>query len=324
MARMARWLAAAAALGVALLAAFYVGAKDQFPFVRWGPEYAIAVYEGPTPFDLKPAPGVPTPAFTAADVKGVPALLVADPFVLQEGGRSYLFFEFLDARTNRGEIGWAESPDGLGWTFGGVALQEPFHLSYPQVFRWKGAIYMIPETASDYAVHLYRAEDFPRRWREVKAILRGNYADPSVVEFGGRWWMFTNDRVDALRLFSAPDLLGPWEEHPRSPIVTKNAHIARCGGRLLVLDGKLYRFTQDDKPEYGNQLWAFEIEKLTRDEYAERLVGTGPILKASGEGWNATTMHHVDHVRLEGKWRAYVDGAATRYRLTRWWRKARL
>ncbi len=321
MRRIGTWAAFAAILAFVALAAFYVGATDQFPFLRWGPQYSIAIYEGETPFDLKPSRDAPTPAFTSDDVKGLPALLVADPFVVSENDRYYLFFELMDARKNRGEIGWAESLDGLRWTYGGIALQEPFHLSYPQVFRWKDAIYMIPESSQDYSVSLYRADEFPRRWRKVKTLLNGRYVDPSVVQFGGRWWMFASDRGDALRLFTAPSLEGPWEEHRKSPIVTKNGHIARCGGRILVLGDKLYRFAQDGAPTYGNRLWALEIVTMTLDDYQERPIGAAPLLRASGSGWNAINMHHVDHIRVGGKWRAYVDGAKTKLRLTRWWRK---
>ena len=40
-------------------------------------------------------------------------------------------------------------------------LKEPFHLSYPYVFKHKGTYYMIPESRAAGAVRLYRARSFP-------------------------------------------------------------------------------------------------------------------------------------------------------------------
>ena len=70
---------------------------------------------------------------------------------------------FTHSPTDRGEIAHATSRDGAAWTYRSVVLREPFHLSYPQVFEWDGAIYMVPESRQDAAVHLYVAEAFPTR-----------------------------------------------------------------------------------------------------------------------------------------------------------------
>lgn len=40
-----------------------------------------------------------------------------------------------------GDIGVAESSDGgATWSYLGIALDEPWHLSYPFVFQWKGEV----------------------------------------------------------------------------------------------------------------------------------------------------------------------------------------
>jgi hypothetical protein len=47
---------------------------------------------------------------------------------------------------------------------------------------------------------------------------------------------------------------------------------------------------------------------LTEDNYAEVELVI-PILKASGNGWNANGMHHIDaHQQADGRWLACVDG----------------
>ena len=112
---------------------------------------------------------------------------------------------------------------------------------------------------------------------------------------------------DTLRLFHAPELKGPWAEHPQSPIVKKDLHTARPAGRPLVIDGMLYRLGMDCSPTYGSQVRAFEITDIGPNRYAEKMVEK-PLVKATSKGWNALAMHHVDALQTgTNKWIAVVD-----------------
>ena len=52
------------------------------------------------------------------------------------------------ACATQGDIGVAVSADrGLTWQHLGIALDEPWHLSYPFLFRWEGEVYMMPEAS---------------------------------------------------------------------------------------------------------------------------------------------------------------------------------
>jgi hypothetical protein len=102
--------------------------------------------------------------------------------------------------------------------------------------------------------------------------------------------------------------LGPWLEHPKSPIVSGNANKAAPGGQVVVFDNRVVRYAQDVEPYYGNQVWAFEITKLTKDDYEERQAGQRPILKGY-DNWNTRGMHQISPVRIgREKWIAAVDG----------------
>jgi hypothetical protein len=112
-----------------------------------------------------------------------------------------------------------------------------------------------------------------------------------------------------LALYYADALTGPWHAHPRNPIVENDPGIGRPGGRVLVDGDRLFRFAQDSVPVYGRQVRAFEILELTADRYREREMDESPVLTASGEGWNAVGMHHLDAHRLgPASWIACVDG----------------
>lgn len=274
--------------------------------------WSIGIYAGESPFGLRAPEGVVNPVLTRRSVSDVPAEFVADPFMLRAGHEWLMFFEVLNAAQGRGEIGLASSADGLRWQYQQIVLAEPFHLSYPYVFEWEGAHYMIPETLGAGAVTLYRAERFPVCWARVGSLVEGGFADPSVFRFGGRWWLFACPEPyghDALRLYTAPGLEGPWAEHPASPLVVGDARRARPAGRVLINDGCATRFAQDCVPDYGTQVRAFELTELSPGAYAERERPESPVLRPTGAGWNGGRMHHLDaHPAPGGGWLACVDG----------------
>ena len=41
---------------------------------------------------------------------------------------------------------------GLTWTHLGIVLDEPWHLSYPFLFRWEGQMYMMPEASKQVLI----------------------------------------------------------------------------------------------------------------------------------------------------------------------------
>ena len=274
--------------------------------------WSIGLYTGPDPLHLRPPPGVANPVMTREQVSDVLADFVADPFLLRRDGAWHLFFEILNHERRTGEIGWASSADAINWSYGGVVLSEAFHLSYPCVFEHEGEVYMVPETLGADAVRLYCADPFPTRWVPVADLIPGRIADPTPFRFEGRWWMFgcpAPDAHDALSLYCAGDLAGPWHEHPTSPLITGDKSRARPGGRVVAWDGRLYRFAQDCGPRYGSGVRVFEITHLTLEDYAERECAESPILGPSGAGWNGKAMHHVDAWQIApGEWIAAVDG----------------
>ena len=272
--------------------------------------WSIGIYTGPSPLELSPAGGIENPVLSAADVTDVPASFVADPFMVWTGGLWHMFFEVKNLQSGKGDVGWATSPDGLRWEYRRIVLAEPFHLSYPYVFEWEGGFYMVPETLKAGAVRLYRADPFPERWVHVQDLLPVPAADPSPFRFADRWWMFlcaTPWEHDTLALYHAYRLEGPWREHPRSPLLTGEPRISRPAGRVLVRDSGIVRFAQDCQPHYGTRVRAFEVSRLTLEDYEE--AEHGPVLAPSGSGWNGMRMHHADaHPAPGGGWIACVDG----------------
>jgi hypothetical protein len=203
----------------------------------------------------------------------------ADPFLYSRDGRTFCYVEDLDERTNRGHI-TALEVIGTEVVELGVALREPFHLSFPFLFEYQGELYMCPETSAAREVRVYRSVEFPLRWELAQVLMRGvSAADPLLFEKDGRWWLLVNideaetgDHCSELYLFSADTPLSEqWTPHPQNPLLVDSIG-GRNGG--LIIDGdKRYRLGQCQAfDRYGESLRVHEIMELSLERYAEQCV----------------------------------------------------
>jgi hypothetical protein len=201
----------------------------------------------------------------------------ADPMIVQDAQRRFMFFEDYDYSVQRGHISVLEIDRSGRPGEPQVALKTDYHLSYPFVFKWQGAHFMVPETASRRAVQLYRCVQFPTGWEYAGDLLSDiRAADATICEHEGRWYLFTcvsetgGSSSDELFLFVADAPIGPWSPHPMNPIVS-DVRCARPGGALFRRDGVLYRPAQNSEKSYGHSLAVLEVLELTPRRYAERL-----------------------------------------------------
>ncbi|HSZ58385.1 MAG TPA: hypothetical protein VK797_22155 [Tepidisphaeraceae bacterium] len=272
--------------------------------------WAIGIYGGKSPLTLAPQPTVKNPVLKPEDVTDVNASFVADPFIVNDNGTWYMFFEIGSKEQDR--IGLATSGDAVHWTYRQVVLNADVRLSYPHVFLHEGDYYMIPESHKAHEVRLYRARDFPLTWEIDTVLLREPFVvDSSPFQHNGRWWMFANcgppENNQTLNLYYACDLRGPWQAHPQNPL-NESLSEARPAGRVIQFDRQIVRLGQDCKIIYGQAVRGFEVRKLTERDYQEQRIDP-PLLGPSGVGWNAGGMHHLDAHKLDdGNWIAAVDG----------------
>jgi hypothetical protein len=286
--------------------------------VNPGRNWSIFMYEGDACLALNPVSNIQQPVMSRYAVDDTYAAFVADPFMVKAQDRWLMFFELLNTKTQKGQIAYAESKNGLDWNYQQVVLAEDFHLSYPYTFEFEANWYMIPESCEAGSVRLYKATSFPQEWELVSELLVGQrFVDASVVNFDNIWWMFVgierneNTACDELRLYYADCLWGDWLEHPMSPIVCNNMEISRPAGRVVKIDNNLVRFAQDCTKTYGGNTSAIQINLLTKDSYLEeRINPNNPHLFSLGTlECNGLGMHHLDPVLLsDGRWLACVDG----------------
>ena len=209
-----------------------------------------------------------------------PAGWFADPQLVADADRLWLFCERLDPVSGLGVIDlFALEADGLKPH--GTVLQEPFHLSFPRVFRHQGRWFATVESAANREVRLYEADRFPRSWRLRRVLLSGDaWIDPILLPTPQGWALLVSntplaslprETAPALHLFVAADLLSePFLPHPESPLLFDSA-AGRNGGRL-ELQGQRWRVAQQVGygGSYGQNLSLRHIEVLDASHYREQ------------------------------------------------------
>ncbi|MSO99088.1 MAG: formyl transferase [Rhodospirillaceae bacterium] len=198
---------------------------------------------------------------------------IADPFGVWRDGRLYVFAEIYDYRDRIGKIEVLTFGPDLQLLDRRIALQEPWHLSYPFIVETDGEIYMLPEAFRSDRLTLYRAAEFPHRWIPVKSIeLDQVPIDATPMYHDGLWWLFYVPATTKLAKFSAlhaafaPHLTGPWTPHPRNPVRLDSAS-ARPGGTPIVVDGTIILPVQDCSATYGGAIRALHITHLSPDSF---------------------------------------------------------
>jgi len=203
----------------------------------------------------------------------------ADPFVVEKGGRYYVFFEELPYAERKAHISMLELDANGNASRPQRVLEADYHLSYPFVFEHDGQLWMLPESARARSVELYRCVDFPLVWKREHVLIEGlRLVDATLYKAADRWWMFANSAAgesrvfdDELHLFHADRLTGEWLPHPKNP-VKSDARSSRPAGRLFERDGVLFRPAQVCVPRYGAGLAIQRVLRLTPQDYAERQV----------------------------------------------------
>lgn len=220
------------------------------------------------------------------------ARFYADPFLIEAKGETWLFLEEYPYATGKGVIAAARlEPDGQ---FGTpcVVLEEPHHLSYPQVFAHEGEIWMIPESSAGRELVLYRAADFPASWVRDTVLVAGlELNDMTLIRRDGRFWLIGTERrggnaSDTMVIYGAAGLRGPWTPHRLNPILIDRS-AARPGGPPIEREGRLLLPVQDGTAGYGGGLGLVEVLRLDADE-----VAFGPVQPiSSGTGWARRGIH---------------------------------
>lgn len=222
----------------------------------------------------------------------------ADPFLWKSGDVFFIFCEEWLYQQPHGHIAVMQlSGDGLVVSPATPVLTLDYHLSYPFLFEYEGALHMLPEGGAGRALQVYQCEEFPGRWRQRATLMRNiRYADATLLEHQARWWLFVTLRRgvfslnrDLFLFWADSPLTDQWVPHPCNPVV-QGIQSARQAGRLFEVGGKLYRPSQNCLVRYGHSLRINEVLRLDTRNYQERLVTEVRPDEAAG----LRAHHHLD------------------------------
>lgn len=191
----------------------------------------------------------------------------ADPMLYKHNGVNYIFYEDYDYK--KGIISYVSLNDNGEPSKPALALELPFHLSFPFVFSEGDEIFMIPETYSENEVALFKAVEFPDKWEKKQVLTRGaDFADSILFKHDGYYWLFTAVHGDTLRIYYATSLDAEFKPHP---INRKNIRGRNAGG--VYYDGsRLIRPVMDCSNGYGGSMKLNEIVKLTPTRFKEETI----------------------------------------------------
>jgi hypothetical protein len=222
----------------------------------------------------------------------------ADPFIITAAGRTFVFFEEYLLKSSKGRICvieiYAEGNASLAKTI----IEEPFHLSFPNIFLYKDKYYIVPESSEANCIRLYEAVNFPYQWKYHGNILDNiNAVDSIFLEQNGLWFLLTSqpsgDGCDNRGSISAyfaeePITLGKWQPHPSNPIIS-NCESGRNGGSILRHNGKTLRPSQNSLKTYGESLSIMDIHEISKENYRESLHKT-----IKPNNINVTNIHTIN------------------------------
>tara|TARA_X000000950_G_C13921446_1_gene663687 strand:- start:994 stop:1890 length:897 start_codon:yes stop_codon:yes gene_type:complete len=203
----------------------------------------------------------------------------ADPFLYYYNDELYLFFEALNMnRLNKrnvkgiGEIYYCKIEcinNEYLYSTPCVALQKPWHLSFPFIIEYNNSIYMIPEQSSQN-LDIYKCIEFPNKWEFEKTLIKGSFVDSVVFFYNDYYWLFTvqkkrHNRIE--RLYYSKDLLGEWELHAKVNKISNNKTAQRGAGNIFIMNNKIFRPVQNNVNYYGQSTMFYQITKLNTKEY---------------------------------------------------------
>lgn len=220
----------------------------------------------------------------------------ADPFVVNHDGDTFLFVEEYPYSSGKGIISVARLGTDGRFDVPRAVIEEPYHLSYPQVFNHGGTMFMVPESGGARRLVLYRAVSFPDSW-EVDTVLMDDrdINDATLLQRDGRFWLFGTERrgagsaSDTLVVFSAPELRGPWSPHKLNPIAIDRSG-ARPGGAFIEREGRTFLPVQDGQERYGGGLGLAELLRLDDDA----VVLAAPVPIRPGTAWLRRGIHTLN------------------------------
>jgi hypothetical protein len=222
----------------------------------------------------------------------------ADPFVFEHEGKIYLFVETkLKGRGAHLSVYLLDQTE-LRFEYLGVALDEPYHLSYPALHHLNGTTILIPEMQRSGESWAYVTDSFPFYWRRKYKISDEAIKDPTLlkVDDNSGYVYYSKKSLLFKRSFSFDSSTGfsMGQEY-----FVKTGINNRPGGAPFVTGRDTFLFFQNNSKGYGTGLVSYNI----RNKDEKRFLSAQIKIQAFSAG-----MHHFSSTVLEDSLLVAVDG----------------
>jgi len=204
----------------------------------------------------------------------------ADPHIIQRDGKYYIYIEEVLYKNRKGHISLIEMDENGNYQPPKKIIEHDYHMSYPHIVEYENDYYMIPETAENETISIYKCVQFPDKWEFQIHLMKNIKAyDATLLYKDKLWWLFANvvesDGIsswDELFIFSSPALLSEqWKPHTQNPVIS-DCRSSRPAGKIFEKNGRIYRPSQNSSIRYGYGLKINEIIELNQEKYEERLI----------------------------------------------------
>lgn len=159
-------------------------------------------------------------------------------------------------------------------------------------------------------IMILSTDNFPYGWKKHKTLIQGMYCDPLIYKRDSVYYLICSKDDSTTELFYSENIVGPYKEHPKSPIVKGNKSIARSAGNIFTINSRVFRPVQDCSKMYGQQVRLMEITQLNKDNYQEHECEYSPVFLQNTSEWRSYRMHtmNVYDVREDGSFKIIADG----------------
>ncbi len=197
---------------------------------------------------------------------------MADPFGLHGKDGLYVVYEDLCFDQGIGKIAsFLFEKDSF--VKNELVIDETFHMSYPFILEHDNEVFCIPETYQTNQVRLYKAEEFPLKWK-LEKVLIDDYAgiDSTPFKYGNTWFLFSTEKNTGphhnLNIHYSDSIFGPWQQHPKNPVKT-DIRSSRPAGTLFEYGGDIFRPSMDYSEKIEGRIIINKIQTLTITDFKE-------------------------------------------------------
>lgn len=193
---------------------------------------------------------------------------MADPFIIDVKGKTYLFVERFSLFKNKGEI-WCALVKNINHLSFKKVIECDKHMSFPMVFKIGDEIYLMPECSADGALKMYKAINFPFMWSEGETVFEKPVVDTIIINYGNdKYFCYSNlnNEGGSNNLEFSKSNVEKWD----SRIVYSNNELySRNGGKILKISDNMYRVAQNCAQTYGGSLQFMKILNPSYDSFDE-------------------------------------------------------